>query len=79
MFARAKYLEDDGAFEDSFVALRKANQIKYIGFNQAPIDWKNKEVRFLDPVYTTEDTEGDIKKIEDLFRGVIGKVAEDSF
>lgn len=42
-------------------------------------DWKNKEVRFLDPVYPGEDTKKEIAEIEDMFRGVIGKVPEDSF
>jgi len=42
-------------------------------------DWGNKEVRFLDPFYPTDDSEGDILKIESLFKGIKGYRAKDSF
>ena len=42
-------------------------------------DFKEKEVRFSDPFWPSQDDEKDIKKIEDHYRGIEGKVLERSF
>lgn len=36
------------------------------------LDYDKKEFRFLDLIWATDDTEGDISKIEDLFKGIKG-------
>lgn len=42
-------------------------------------DYKQKEVKILDTFYPTEDSEKDLKEIEDLVRGYQGKIPEYSF
>lgn len=42
-------------------------------------DFGNKEIRWLDPVYPTDNVEEDIKKIESLFQGVQGFNPKNSF
>jgi len=63
-------------FKTGFYYIAKAANIPII---PTVFDWEKKEVRFLDPIYTTEDSKADIKKIEDMFRGIKGKVPKDSF
>lgn len=43
------------------------------------LDFKKKEFRFLDLVYTKGDPEIEIPQIENLFRGVVGFRTKDSF
>jgi len=43
------------------------------------LDYKNKEFKFLDLVWATGDTKADLEKIENLFRGVQGKIIAKSF
>ncbi len=42
-------------------------------------DFGNKNIHFSEPCDMSEDKEADMKKIEDYFRGTIGKVPEYSF
>lgn len=63
-------------FKTGFYFIAKAANIAII---PTIFDWKNKEVRFLDPYYAKDDPKKEIKEIEELFRGVIGKVPKYSF
>ena len=42
-------------------------------------DFEEKAIKFLEPYYTSGDLEKEVKEIEDIFRGVPGKVREYSF
>jgi len=42
-------------------------------------DFGNKHIKFSEPWYMTADKDKDMKKVEEYFRGTIGKVAEYSF
>ena len=42
-------------------------------------NFKKKEVYFMDPYYTSGDREKEIKEIENMFRGIPGKIEEYSF
>jgi 1-acyl-sn-glycerol-3-phosphate acyltransferase len=43
------------------------------------MDFGNKVIHFMEPFYPTGDAEKEIAEIEDMFRGIKGKVAENSF
>lgn len=45
----------------------------------AVLDFDKKEFRFLDLVYLTDNAEKDIAAIQDLYRGIRGLYAKDSF
>ncbi len=42
-------------------------------------DIANKEIRWLDLVYPSDDAAKDLEKIESLYRGVVGFISENSF
>ena len=43
------------------------------------MDYGNKVIHFMEPYYPTGDVEKEISEIEDMFRGIKGKVPENSF
>jgi len=63
-------------FKTGFYHIAKNAEIAII---PTIFDWANKEVRFLEPFYPTDDVKGDILKVENMFKGVVGYSAKDSF
>ncbi|GLR17821.1 1-acyl-sn-glycerol-3-phosphate acyltransferase [Portibacter lacus] len=54
---------------------RKANvPVQMIG-----LDYKNKQIIFSEPFYVSDNMELEMRKVEDFFRGIVGKVEAYSF
>ncbi len=54
-------------------------QLARIPIIMIKFDYMNKTVHFADPFYPTEDPDTDLNYIQDHFRGVKGKIPENSF
>jgi 1-acyl-sn-glycerol-3-phosphate acyltransferase len=63
-------------FKTGFYFIAKAADVPII---KVKFDYTVKEVHFDPPFYPTEDSQGDIAKIENHFRGIKGHNAEKSF
>lgn len=57
-----------------YIALKAKVPIIPVAFN-----WNKKEVRLFEPFYPTGDKEADFKILQSTFKGVKGKVPENSF
>lgn len=63
-------------FKTGFYYIAKGAQIPII---PCIFDYEHKECRYLDPFYSTSDSEKDILYLESLFRGIQGKNEEYNF
>ena len=59
-----------GRFKTGYYYIAKEARIPIV---PVVFDWKNKEVVILENYTPTDDSEGDLKKIEDMFRKYVGK------
>lgn len=63
-------------FKTGYYYIAKAAQIPII---RVRFNYEKKEIHFGDPFYPTENSERDIKMIEDYFRGIKGYYPQNSF
>ena len=63
-------------FKTGFYFIAKLAEIPII---MVRFNYSERTVQFADPFYTTEDQENDLKYIENHFKGILGKIPENSF
>lgn len=65
-----------GKWKTGFYYIAKAAQVPVV---LIAFDFGNKQVKVSEPHHTSDDKEADFKIYEDFFKGIKGKVAENSF